>query len=109
MGPVGAAAAPALRWTLRDPDGGVRLSAALALCRRGRHQQAAVAVIVRALEYRPDAFATVADTLAALGPEARAAVPWLQALRHEDYTFHRAAAETLEKIDPQAAAKAGVP
>jgi HEAT repeat protein len=100
----------ALRSALRHQDVYTRLSAARALCRLDHQDREAFGVLVQILEKHPTSFTLMHDTLAELGPDAKAAVPWLRrALRYEEYETYRRAADLLRKIDPEAAARAGVP
>jgi HEAT repeat protein len=97
--------APALAAQLEVSDPCARLVAAVALARLDPAHPATASALVRLLEKHPELFGYLADTLAYLGPKARAAVPWLRrALRHENRVVYRAAAGALRRIDPPAAA-----
>jgi HEAT repeat protein len=53
--------------------------------------------------------AAAAQVLYRMGPEAKAAVPaLLAAAKDKDRLFHESVIMALQKIDPRAAAKAGV-
>jgi HEAT repeat protein len=112
MGPAAAAAVPALEAAWKGSEPELRVAAAAALWRIGRHREAALRTLTQALrdkEYRDSRYQLV-WTLGSLGPEARAAVPALrEALDDPDSLVRRSAAEALKKIDPGAATPGGRP
>ena len=112
IGPDAKAALPALESVLGDEMPYNRLHAARALWKvSGRPQPAVVALAAAtkdptSAELRRQA----AELLAEMGPDGKGAVPALAAaLRETNPTVRAAAAEALQKINPQAAAKAGAP
>jgi HEAT repeat protein len=123
IGPDARLAAPALLRATKDKDSGVRRCAFFALGRIQPDAEITVPVLVARLDDPyPGAQWQAALALGRYGPEARAAVPALlrtlatnkaRALaagvdlpRHD--IFNDAFRSALKKIDPEAAAKAGV-
>jgi HEAT repeat protein len=108
-GPAARGALPALREATAAGSA-VSVYAAEALWKIERQAGVAVPTLVKALRGKSRiARWAAAEVLAGMGREARGAAPALmEALRDEDETLQGLAAEALKKIDPQAAAKAGV-
>jgi HEAT repeat protein len=111
MGAKGAV--PALGGALKDPDVRVRRSAADALGEIGVAAKAGVPALIDALKdvrNPPDVLGAAAWALGEMGPEARSAVPALiDALKGSNDRLRKEAAAALQKIDPEAARKAGLP
>jgi hypothetical protein len=105
-----------LTQALRDPDSDIRLLAALCLGKLGRVQDPAIVpTLIQGLKNNQSLYVQMlsADSLGTVGPAAKSAVPALieliAAVKKDDPeglvdTF----AKPLKKIDPEAAAKAGV-
>jgi HEAT repeat protein len=104
-------AVPALLIALEDADPGVRSEAAQALGHVHKRLDAVLPALLKNLK-DPDASVRLgtADALGLLGPDAKSAVPaLLEVWRSDpDRTVSPFAAFALKKIDPEAAAKAGV-
>jgi HEAT repeat protein len=96
---------------LEDADPGVRSEAAQALGHVHKRLDAVLPALLKNLK-DPDASVRLgtADALGLLGPDAKSAVPaLLEVWRSDpDRTVSPFAAFALKKIDPEAAAKAGV-
>jgi HEAT repeat protein len=116
MGRAARGALPQLCATLKDPSVAVRMNAAFALARLGPEADGAVPALIEALDdpdnrveiqyFHRSIRGEVAFALGRVGPAARAAVPALAALRHGDDPELRAlAADALQEIDPDAAAR----
>jgi hypothetical protein len=105
---------PALTNALKDPSIEVRRSAEWALWifgkLEGKKTDLVIAVLVAQLDSKdPWEFGGVCALLGTLGPQARSAWPALMVrLSDQDYRIRFAATNALLKIDPEAAAKAGV-
>ena len=105
---------PALAKSLSDRNVSIRESAAWGLGVFGREVQQAVPLAVPLLTIAlrdPDASVqgAAASSLKAFGVEAKGAVPALQELLKDNDEYARGvAAEALEQVDPEAAAKARV-
>lgn len=99
---------------LRDPDSGLRATAANALGMSGgksrQHRDAVIAVLAEALsDSHPSVRGNAANSLGNYGTNARLAVPQLVRLLQDTNDYPRQqSAQMLLKIDPEAAAKAGV-
>src|SRR5205823_4227922 len=101
-----AAAVPPLIDVLNGDDEDVRRLAALALGEIGPAARPAIPSLIKALradkDYRVRFHA--AEALGRMGPEAKVAIPALrEALKDDRPEVSNAAAETLKKIDPEAA------
>jgi HEAT repeat protein len=95
---------------LRSGDGAQRLHAVKALGDKGAEAPTVIPALTDALKDQ-NAFVRrdAALALGRLGAEAKPAVPALLAARRErERSVRKAADEALKKIDPQAAARAGV-
>jgi HEAT repeat protein len=116
LGQLGAEAkeaVPALTTCcLRDPDPHVRLEAAVALWRIDRRGARVLPALVQALREEDEVLRWIAaDCLGEMGPEAQSAVPaLLEALQSpfKARLIRMSLTLALERIDPSAAAKAGV-
>jgi HEAT repeat protein len=106
--PLAPATAAALRAAANDRSGSVGVCAAEALWRATDDADRATrALIARLSDVRVRAAA--AQALYRMGPQAKAAVPaLLAAAKDKDRLFHESVVMALLKIDPSAAAKAGV-
>ena len=105
IGPEARVAGPALFRAAKDTDGLVRNNAIWALSRILPDPQLTIPVLIASLDdVHPIARENAAIGLAKYGQEAKAAVPAL--LR--TLATNRSAGWALKKIDPEAAAKAGV-
>jgi HEAT repeat protein len=117
---------PVLREALKDLHGYVRVEAALALWQMGEEKEKMLALLMdmlkekdmlkgkekasrkHAMEARLVRF-RAAEALGEIGPDAKAAVPLLIELLGSKEDFRKEVPKALKKIDPAAAAKAGVP
>jgi HEAT repeat protein len=106
--PQGPGTDAALRAAANDRSGFVGVSAAEALWRAsGDADRAALALVARLSDRQVRAAA--AQVLYRMGPLAKAAVPaLLAAAKDKDRLFRESVVMALQKIDPRAAAKAGV-
>jgi HEAT repeat protein len=106
--PQGPGTDAALRAAANDKSASVGVCAAEALWRAsGDADRAAKALVARLSDKHVRAAA--AQVLYRMGPEAKAAVPaLLAAAKDKDRLFHESVVMALQKIDPRAAAKAGV-
>jgi HEAT repeat protein len=106
--PLGPGTDAALRAAASDRSGSVAVCAAEALWRAsGDADQAARSLVDRLRDVRVRASA--AQVLYRMGPQAKTAVPaLLAAAKDKDRLFHESVVMALQKIDPSAAAKAGV-
>jgi HEAT repeat protein len=108
LGALGAkarAAVPALRAALED-EPAVRVRAAAALCKVDPGHADTLEVLIRSLEIDGSAI----DLLGDLGSDAKAGVPTLlRLLRRAEHDEYLRIGEILKRIDPEAAAKAGLP
>jgi len=106
--PQGPGTDAALRAAANDRSGTVGVSAAEALWRAsGDADQAAKALVARLKDLQVRAAA--AQVLYRMGPLAKLAVPaLLAAAKDKDRLFRESVIMALQKIDPRAAAKAGV-
>ena len=108
IGPEAKSAAPILIQALRDEDRILREIAARSLGRM--HCAEAVPALVEAVRADQGLGYWGAISLGEIGPEARSAVPILrELLRAPNPPTRTEAANALRKIDPEAAAKAGLP
>jgi HEAT repeat protein len=110
---------PVLREALKDPKAYVRIEAALGLWRTGEEKEKMLALLLdmlkskgqgarkQDLEARLVRFQAAA-ALGEIGPDAKAAVPILLELLGDREDFRKSVADALKKIDPAAAAKAGL-
>jgi HEAT repeat protein len=75
-----------LQKALRDPDGGVRLEAAMALYKIDRREEKILPMLIKALQ-DPDEVRRwiAADCLGEIGPAARDALPALRELLQQDF------------------------
>jgi HEAT repeat protein len=92
-----------LQKALRDPDGGVRLEAAMALYRIDGHEEKILPLLIKALQ-DPDEVRRwiAADCLGEIGPRAREAAPALHALLAQHFKsplIRASVALALEKIE----------
>ena len=103
------AAIPALVQCLDDEDPSVKGEAAMALGHIGKKADLVVPILVRNLD---DTNSTVrfltADALGFFGEQAKSAVPTLLRKMNGDPMVQPWAEEAIKKIDPSAAAKAGL-
>jgi HEAT repeat protein len=106
--PLGPGTDAALRAAANDRSGSVGVCAAEALWRAsGDADGATRALVPRLGDVRVRAAA--AQVLYRMGPQAKAAVPaLLAAAKDKDRLFHESVVMALQKIDPRAAARAGV-
>jgi HEAT repeat protein len=113
---LGAEARPAIPALIHahlwDQDAAVRVEAAVALWKIDRRDALAVPGLIKGLQHQNEFIRWIAaDCLREMGPYARDAVPALrEALRAEFRValIRRGVALALARIDPQAAAEAGV-
>jgi HEAT repeat protein len=111
LGPESTEAVPVLVRALKDENEGVRSFAWLALMRIGPGAKEAVPALAGMLKDKEHTTRSrAALALGHIGPQAKEAFPALiQSLRGcWDLEYCETAAEALKKIDPKAAAKAGV-
>jgi HEAT repeat protein len=100
-----------LMKALDDPQADVRLAAARAIWNsEPKSIASALPAVIAMLQHKePVARQRAADLLGDLGSAGRPAVPaLLDALRDENLNVRRAVATALVRIDPAAAAKAGI-
>jgi HEAT repeat protein len=110
IGPTAKAAIPSLLRRARDPNNSVRLNAVFALSQIHADAESVVPALIESLS-DSDALAraNAADGLGNFGTAAKSAVPALvQSLNDTDRIAREHAEWALKKIDPEAAAKAGV-
>jgi len=110
IGPPAKAAVPSLLRRVRDPNNFVRLNAVFALGQIHADAESVVPALIESLS-DSDALAraNAADGLRNFGTAATSAVPALvQSLNDTDSIARERAEWALKKIDPEAAAKAGV-
>jgi HEAT repeat protein len=95
-----------------DPDPRVRLEAAVALWRIDRSAGKVVPTLIKALRAEDELLRWIAaDCLGDIGPEAADAVPTLLAALRENFKLgmiRLGVALALQRIDPVAAARAGI-
>jgi HEAT repeat protein len=111
FGPAAKAAVPALLKVLKGNDDTVRVKAAEALGRIHSDSEIVIPALISCLnDPRSDLRTEAAEALASWGKQSRAAVPRLVQLLEDrsDRDLMAAVPEALKKIDPEAAAKAGV-
>jgi HEAT repeat protein len=103
-------ATPQLIEKLKSPDAPTRLKAARTLPERTAEPTLVVPALIDALQDEDaDVRRSAAAGLGTFGEQAREAVPSLQAcLRDREYRVRKAAGQSLKRIDPAAATKAGV-
>src|SRR5262249_11782679 len=115
LAPEAREAVPALGQALLDQDARVSFQAAVALSHLGK---SAVPELVKGLKadrtrgrvFAADALGDPGAAGRALGADARAAVPALvAALKDPEAAVLRAVRQALKGIDPEAAARAGLP
>ena len=103
------AAIPALLNALADPEPLVRCEAAPALTHIHQQLDIVIPALVKNLsDSNNDVRRMTAFALGELGPDGKPAVPALIPLLKDDGSVRGWAAEALKKIDPLAAAQAGV-
>lgn len=106
--PLAPGTAAALNAAVDDRSGHVGVCAAEALWKVSGEPDRAVPALVARLR-DSGSRAAAAQALYRIGPKAKAAVPaLLTAAKDKDRLFHESVVMALRKIDPQAAAKAGV-
>lgn len=106
--PLSPHTAVALRAAAKDRSGHVAICAAEALWRVSGEADRAVPAIANRLS-DPGARDLATQALYRIGPKAKAAVPaLLAAAKDKDRLFRESVVMALKKIDPEAAAKAGV-
>lgn len=107
---VNAGVVPILINLLKDPDQQIAMNAARTLGKIRKQLEVVIPTLMEAAQgTNYEVAASSLDGLADFGAEAKAAVPLAMAtLRHKDGRMRYAAAYALKKIDPEAAAKAGV-
>ena len=105
IGPEADAAVPALGAILKEAEGRLRVTVALALWRISKDERAVPALVV-ALDHKDDVVRwEAAEALAKVGPPARDAVPALcKALKEGDEFLREDAATALGRIGPDAKA-----
>jgi HEAT repeat protein len=114
LGPKAKDCLPFLQPLLKSEDPSVRLSAAVAACRIDGDYQKAIPVLTALLRERPELAAQAAERLGEFGSHASAAIPALvecvagNAADEQDLYLYQAAVLALNKIDAQAAVKAGI-
>jgi HEAT repeat protein len=109
LGPEARGAVPTLVKALKDPDRGVAYNAALALPYINPDSKEPIPLLIELLGEGFGGRIDSAKALAQLGPHAKEAIPMLIAGLTDKYIpFRAAASEALKRIDPEAAAKAGV-
>src|SRR5262249_44351697 len=110
VGPSARAAAPALRDVLRSDCSQFQYPAALALCKIEGLHGLAMAYLKDAFEQDLTDVIYLDNSLLPVSHEACVFIPCLlRCLRHENQGVFNSAARLLKRIDPAAAAKAGVP
>jgi HEAT repeat protein len=107
FGPAAKAAVPVLLQILKGHDAATRSTAATVLGEIKSDPDVVIPALIGCLG-DADLEAEAADALGDFGPLAKAAVPKLLPLLHGDKEARHAANHALRKIDPIAAAKAGV-
>lgn len=109
FGPATEAAIPVLIQILKGNDGpATRGAAAAALGEIHSDPDVAIPALIACLE-DSDVNDQAAEALGKFGTLAKAAVPKLRPLLHGDKEARRASTLALPRIDPEAAAKAGIP
>ena len=112
IGPSAKAAVPSLLRSATNADVGLRCAAIEALGRIHAEPEQVVPVLMNALHHRDDYenFFAV-DALAKFGPDAKGALPALVAFLNDQWSDQNrlSVIDALKAIDPEAAAKAGVP
>lgn len=92
-----------LQKALRDPDGGVRLEAAMALYKIDRREEKILPLLIKALQDPDEARRWIAaDCLGEIGPPAREAIPALRALLEREFKsplIRASVALALDKIE----------
>jgi HEAT repeat protein len=103
-------ALPVLRDALRNTNAHVRVQAARALWQMSEDKEKVIEVLTQVLK-RKDGIERflAAAALGEIGPDARPAVPALIDMLGAWDDFSQTVAKALKKIDPTAAAAAGVP
>ena len=108
FGPAAAAAAPALIQALRGRDQAVRGRAAIALGKIHSQPDTVIPLLITFLDDK-ELNAEAAEALGTYGALSKAAVPRLISLLEiYDKDLHQAVIAALKKIDPSAAAEAGL-
>jgi HEAT repeat protein len=110
VGPAANAAAPALEFVLEDEGLGMRVVAAWALWKVGAERKGMDALVAHLQNMNSASSRSLAASyLGGIGPPAKEAVPALTtALQDRNAGVRRTARVALVKIDPQAAAAAGI-
>jgi len=111
LGPEAKACLPTLVANLKHYDVFLRMETAIALRRIDNRFADAVPILTHALSNKTRQSAErAAEYLGDLGPKARSALPALiqTALRDDDFDVYQATVRAIDKIDPGAAAKAGL-
>jgi HEAT repeat protein len=103
-------ATPQLIEKLKASDAATRLKAVRTLPERTAEPELVVPALISALQDDDaDVRRSAATGLGTFGEQAREAVPSLQAcMRDREYRVRKAAGQSLKRIDPAAATKAGV-
>ncbi len=111
VGPAAKETVPELRAALKAPQSAVRCSAAFALWRVSGESKESVAVLIDELASAQGvARQQIVQKLGQMGPAAKSAVGALLRLSEDPDRFLRnAVASAVRKIDPAAAARAGLP
>ena len=103
-------AIPALQIALEDPDPLVRTCAAVVLAKAGHSTSLVIESLLHGLRKEEGCvLCDVLEGIAEVGPKAKAAVQILLVdLKHVSPSVRERASAALAKIDPEAAAKAGI-
>jgi HEAT repeat protein len=112
LGPAAKKELPLIKDALKDASPVVRAQAALALWRIDKQTDEAVAALVAIVKQKDLQYQRVpaVNTLAALGADAKKAVPdLLEARKDRDLNLRNAATDAIKKIDAEAFAKIGMP
>ncbi len=108
IGPAAERAVPCLLDATVDSDFSIRFNALNALGEIHAQPELVVPVLVKALHIRDDSRVAAESALGGFGAAAKAAVPSLVELLNDEMPPRSFAASALKRIDPEAAARAGV-
>jgi HEAT repeat protein len=100
---------PVLRAALGDPEQKVRVAAALALWQVADSVEGVPVLVAVLHDNQGKIDWNLYEVLCEMGPAAKETLPpLLQVIQESDVESYRLAVDALKRIDPEAAAKAGV-